>query len=114
MEDTRQVRQLADEIGHLANSPQPPAQFFAEFLPRVLRAVMAPAGAVWTRSLDGHLELQHQENLAVVGLDRIENAEACHEALLGQVFEEGRPRVVPPQGTRSISVGITPSVSPPS
>ena len=50
VEQTRRyIRQLVTEINHLSGSDIPPQQFFGEFLQRVVAAVAAVGGAVWSR-----------------------------------------------------------------
>ena len=95
----RQINRLIQEIEQMSESPIGVPEFFAEFLQRVLTAIAAPAGAVWVRTPQGHLQLLHQINFAQVQaeLDRSENGQASHSELLRQTVQQARPRLIPPR-----------------
>jgi hypothetical protein len=59
-------------------------------LKRLLESLAAPAGAVWTRTPQGNLQLQFQVNLKEVGVDRSEEARTSHEELLRQAVLQPR------------------------
>lgn len=92
----RRINQLIEEIARLTESNVPPSDYYAEFLPRILSAIAAPAGAIWGRTAQGNLQMQYQVNYHEVGLDKIEGARASHDELLRQSAAAGRPRMVPP------------------
>src|SRR5262249_5029243 len=92
----RQINRLFDEVAHLAEQPLEPTAFYAEFLPRVLSGLAAPAGAVWAGTGEGHLQLQYQVNLQHVGLDRTEAGRQAHDELLRQTCMQSKPHIVPP------------------
>src|SRR5437773_9252144 len=80
LEETRRhINRLIEEVGRLAESELPPTEFYGEMLKRVLSAMAAPAGAVWTRTTQGNLQLSFQINMREVGLDRNEGAKLAHE-----------------------------------
>ena len=54
----RQISRLAEEIAHLSEMDMAPAEYYGEFLQRLLQAIAAPAGAVWIRTPQGNLQLQ--------------------------------------------------------
>ena len=58
-ETRRQINRLFDEVAHLSEMDVPPQDYFGEFLKRALQGLAAPAGAVWIRTPQGHLQLQH-------------------------------------------------------
>src|SRR5262249_19255384 len=65
-------------------------------LKRLLESLAAPAGAVWARTSQGHLQLQYQVNLKEIGLDKNEESRKSHEELLRQAVMNPRPFHVPP------------------
>ena len=63
-------RPRLDEVSRLCEADVPPAVFYGEMLKRLLESLAAPAGAVWTRTPQGNLQLQFQVNLKEIGLDQ--------------------------------------------
>lgn len=103
MEETRrQINRLIDEVGRFSETDLPPAEYYGEFLKRVLQGMAAPAGAVWVRTPQGHLQLQHQINLRQVGLEE-EASRQSHDELLRQAFQQGRPIHLPPHSSHGAS-----------
>jgi hypothetical protein len=99
IEETRkQIQRLFDEVAHLSEMDLPPAEYFGEFLKRALQGLAAPTGAVWLRTPQGHLQLQHQINLRQVGLD-VETNRQSHDGLLRQAFQQARPLHIPPHSS---------------
>jgi hypothetical protein len=92
----RQINRLVEEIAKLSESDLPPTEYYGEFLQRVLSAVAAPAGAVWVRNPQGHLQLQYQVNIRQVGLDQSETDRQAHDELLRAVAQSGRAQLFPP------------------
>src|SRR5262249_17355301 len=81
----------------------PPAEYYGEFLKRVLAALAAPAGAVWVRTPQGNLQLQFQINMQQVGVNRNKPSRQGHDELLRQAVLKGQP----------IHMGPTPRAGPP-
>src|SRR5262249_11590047 len=73
-----------------------PSDYYGEFLQRVLAAVAAPAGAVWVRTPQGHLQLQYQVNMKQVGVDKTDEDRQAHGELLRQSAMMARPLMLPP------------------
>src|SRR5436305_11436841 len=97
-EQTRkQINRLVEEIARLSEMDLTPSDYYGEFLQRVLSAVAAPAGAVWVRTPQGHLQLQYQINIRQVGLDRSETDRQTHDELLRLSAQMARPQMVPPR-----------------
>jgi hypothetical protein len=97
IEQTRkQVNRLFEEVGRLTELDIKPAEFYAEFLGRVLTGLMAPAGAVWAITAQGNLQLQHQINLRQIGLDGGDKGRQAHDELLRQAMRTARPMMFPP------------------
>ena len=67
----REIQGLVQEIAELSRSEISPAEFYDAMLNKVVAALAAPGGAVWTMSDTGGLQLAYQINLRQTGL--IEN-----------------------------------------
>src|SRR5262245_9332710 len=94
LEQTRKrINLLIEEIARLTESNVGPADYYSEFLQRILGAIAAPAGAIWGKTAQGNLQLQHQINYHEVGLDHTEGARQSHDELLRQSAAQGRPRI---------------------
>ncbi len=94
----RQINRLFEEVAALSEQDLPPASYYAEFLQRALTGIAAPAGAVWVRNPQGHLQLQYQMNMREVGLDK-EEARQSHDELLRHTVTTGRPIIQPPHSS---------------
>jgi hypothetical protein len=103
-ETRRQINRLFEEVARLSESDVPPSEFYGEFLKKVLQGLAAPAGAVWVRTPQGHLQLQHQINLREVGLEHESNRQS-HDELLRQAFQQARPMDVAPHSFAAPSQG---------
>jgi len=96
-ETRRQIRTLMNEVSQLAKSDIEPADFYGEFLTRVVTALAAVGGAVWALNENGQLALQHQINIQETGLRDSEEAQAQHARLLYKAVGENEGMLVPPQ-----------------
>ena len=67
---SRKIDEAFEEVARLAGSDVSPAEFFQDFLNKVIAGIDMPAGAVWLRTPQGFLQLQCQLNIDNVGLDR--------------------------------------------
>ncbi|MCS6852258.1 MAG: HlyD family efflux transporter periplasmic adaptor subunit [Gemmataceae bacterium] len=92
----RQVNRLIEEVARLSELDLSPANYYCEFLERVLTAIAAPAGAVWLRNPQGHLQLQYQVNIRQVGIDKDDACRQVHSELLRHASNTARPMLVPP------------------
>lgn len=95
----RRINELANEIANLSEMELPPMEYFEGFLQRLMQALAAPAGAVWTRTPQGHLQLQYQINMRQVGLDNHPQARQVHDELLRQCALKGQPNIFPPNSS---------------
>jgi hypothetical protein len=95
----QQINRLAEEIAHLSEMDLAPAEYYGEFLQRVLTCLQAPAGAIWLRTPQGNLQLQYQINMRQVGLDQTETSRQSHDELLRMVAMRGQQQLVPPQSS---------------
>ena len=93
----QQIRELVAELAQLSNLGAPPDQYYPQFLNRVVTALAAAGGAVWTREGSGPLSLRYQINLQNTGLHESNGAQQRHGKLLLGVMAEGRGALVPPQ-----------------
>lgn len=103
---SRKIDEAFEEVAKIAGSDMPPAEFFQDFLNKVIGGIDAPAGAVWLRTPQGFLQLQCQLNIENVGLDRHKNGRQSHNELLRQAFQMGRPMLLEPYGTSGILEGL--------
>jgi hypothetical protein len=92
----RQINRLAEEIARLSEMDLAPADYYGEFLQRVLTALAAPAGAIWLRTQQGNLQLQYQINMRQVGLDKDQAGRESHDELLRQAMMKGQPGLLAP------------------
>jgi hypothetical protein len=93
----RQINRLVEEIARLSEQDLSPTDYYGQFLQRVLTAVAAPAGAVWVRTPQGHLQLQYQVNIRQVGLDKSDTDRQSHDELLRMCAQLARPQLFPPR-----------------
>ncbi|MGA2068934.1 MAG: HlyD family efflux transporter periplasmic adaptor subunit [Thermoguttaceae bacterium] len=92
----RQIQSLVAEIGQLAERTVTPGEFYPEFLNRVVSALAAIGGAVWTSNEQGQLALQYQINLQQTRLADDEEGQRRHSRLLYKALADGQGMLVPP------------------
>jgi multidrug efflux pump subunit AcrA (membrane-fusion protein) len=92
----QQIRSLVAEIAQLAKEDISPEEFYGGFLTRVVSALAAVGGAVWTTNDEGRLALQYQINIQETNLRESEEANAQHSRLLYKVLADGEPVILPP------------------
>jgi hypothetical protein len=108
IEQTRQqINRLRDEVARLSETDIDPAQYYGEFLMRVLTALAAPAGAIWIRTPHGNLQLQYQIQMQQLGLDRTEAGRQSHDELLRQTIQSGKSIYLPPNSSGPKGDGST-------
>jgi len=96
IEQTRQqIRSLVNEIAQLARSEVVPEEFHEQFLPKVVSALAAVGGAVWTIN-DGRLGLAYQINLHQTRLQDKPEEQIRHGRLLHKAITGGEGILVPP------------------
>jgi len=87
LEQTKQqIRNLVSEIAQISKSEISPEEFHSEFLPRVITALAATGGAVWTVNSNGQITLGYQVNLQEAHLHDNEEANKKHSRLLYQTL----------------------------
>ncbi|MFW5692745.1 MAG: hemolysin D, partial [Thermoguttaceae bacterium] len=72
----QQIRSIVGEIARLAKADVAPEEFYQEFLTRIVSALAAVGGAVWTVNEENRLALQYQIGLQQTGLHESEQAQA--------------------------------------
>jgi hypothetical protein len=82
----REIQGLVQEISELSRSEISPAEFYDAMLNKVVAALAAPGGAVWTVSEGGGLQLAYQINLQQTGLIDNQVGQQQHGRLLHQVL----------------------------
>ncbi|QDT70265.1 hypothetical protein MalM25_32110 [Planctomycetes bacterium MalM25] len=92
-----EIQSIVQQIGDLSRQDIAPDRYYEEFLNKVVSALAAAGGAVWTLSDTGQLQLGYQINLRQTGLAENPIAQEQHGRLLHRVlsaptgpgFEEG-------------------------
>ena len=98
IEETRQqIRGLVREIAQLGQSDLSLADYYEGFLGRVVSALAAVGGAIWTVGEGGRLELQYQINLQRTGLGDDPQRQMRHVLLLKKALVADGPMLVGPQ-----------------
>ncbi len=92
----QQIRGLVGEIAQLARQDIGAAEFYSEFLNRVVTALAAVGGAVWTVADGGGLQLEYQVNLRETRLGENEDDTARHGRLLHKVLRSGEGALAAP------------------
>ena len=112
-ETRRHINRLLEEVSRLAESELPPSEFYAEMLKRVLSAMAAPAGAVWTRTQHGNLQLAFQINMREIGLDKSDEGKLAHDELLRQAVLQPQPlHLLPHSGAGPVEEGKPAAANP--
>ncbi len=91
----QQIRGLVNEIAQLARQDIGAEEFYGEFLNRVIAALAASAGVIWTLE-EGVLKPAYQSNLRETRLGENEEELGRHNRLLEKVIRSGEPLMVPP------------------
>lgn len=84
------------EIVQLAEAGLTSQQFYKAFLPRLVTALAAHGGVIWTLNSAGRLQLQSQINLQATQLGEHEAAKLKHTQTLQYALTSGTPLIVPP------------------
>ncbi len=92
----RQIRSLVDEIAKLSKQDLDPQIYYGEFLQRVVTALAAVGGAVWTLNQDRRLRLDFQINLRETSLAEPGEDQRRHTRLLARVIEQNEPLLMAP------------------
>ncbi|HEY2827351.1 MAG TPA: biotin/lipoyl-binding protein, partial [Pirellulales bacterium] len=93
----QQIRGLVQEIEGLVRTEVTPEEFYEGFLHRVVAALAAIGGAVWTIDEEGRLSLSAQINLAETRLHENQEEQQRHGKLLRRILTGGQGAVVQPR-----------------
>jgi multidrug efflux pump subunit AcrA (membrane-fusion protein) len=93
----QQIRGLVQEIEGLVRTEVSPEEFYEGFLHRVVAALAAIGGAVWTLDEEGRLALSAQINLAETRLHESQEEQQHHGKLLRKILTGGQGAVVKPR-----------------
>jgi biotin carboxyl carrier protein len=93
-----EIRDLVAELSRLAQTDVTPAQFYAEYLRRIVEAMAAMGGAVWARDGNGPVELLAQIGLEAAGVLESQATRTAHDRILLSAMAQGEALVVPPRG----------------
>jgi hypothetical protein len=112
-QERRRLGRRLEEMAKLADAGGAPSIFYGELLKRLLESLAAPAGAVWTRTPQGNLQLQFHVNMKAAGLDRSDESRQVHEELLRRAVQEPRPlHLMPHSGLGTAGNGQVPPGNP--
>jgi multidrug efflux pump subunit AcrA (membrane-fusion protein) len=100
-----EINTLVQEITRLAAQDILPAEFYSGFLTRIVSAMAAAGGAIWTKAENGSLKLQFQINLANSGIDSSSRSRSQHNLLLKSVAESGQALIAPPSSGKNTDSG---------
>ncbi len=92
----QQIRNLVREIAQIAKSDVGPQEFYDAVLNRIVTALAAVGGAVWTVTETGQLALDYHINLRETRLDKSEEDQVLHGRLLRKVITSGEGMLVSP------------------
>src|SRR3954468_12567995 len=92
----REIQGLVHEISELSRSDISATEFYDALLNKVVTALAAPGGAVWTKSEAGGLQLVYQINLQQTGLIDNPVGQNQHGRLLHQVLSGKEGALVAP------------------
>lgn len=102
----REIQGLVLEIAELSKSQIAPQEFYDAMLNKIVSALAAPGGAVWTVGDGGGLQLAYQINLNLTGLRENPVGQAQHSRLLYQVLQSNEGALVAPHsGAGDAEVG---------
>lgn len=92
----QQIRNLVREIAQIAKSDISPQEFYDAVLNRVVSALAAVGGAVWSVTETGQLSLEYQINLRETRLADSEDDQVKHGRLLRKVITSGEGLLMAP------------------
>ncbi|MEX0866514.1 MAG: HlyD family efflux transporter periplasmic adaptor subunit [Pirellulales bacterium] len=90
----QQIRNLVGEVAQLAKSDIEPAEFYDALLHRIVSALAAVGGAVWTVEPGGNLKLAYQINLKQTGILSDSQLADRHGQVLGQMLTKSEGQLV--------------------
>jgi multidrug efflux pump subunit AcrA (membrane-fusion protein) len=92
----RELDDVIDAIARLARSEESPNRFYSSLLERIISALSAAGGAIWTRDAGGNLLQECLVNPPQPWSCQNLNEIAGHGELIERVAASGEPRLFPP------------------
>ena len=100
-EPWQELDEVIEAVARLSGSEISAPEFHAELLDRIVPALGAVGGALWTRHADAGLRLDYQVNLEGAGLTGGAEAQRSHAQLVERVLQTGQAKAVPPRSGRA-------------
>ena len=97
----QQIRTLVNEITQLSKSDIPPDEFYPAFLQRIVQALAAIGGVVWTLGEGKRPQLSYQINMNEELLDPQSEEWARHNKLLNALIATEKAHLIPPMSSSS-------------
>ncbi|TWT90896.1 HlyD family secretion protein [Pseudobythopirellula maris] len=92
----REITGIVQQISEMSRDDISPEVYYDKFLNKVVSALAAPGGAVWTLSDTGAFQLTYQINLRETGLAQNPIGQAQHGRLLQQVLKGDEGTIISP------------------
>lgn len=92
----QQIRGLVSEIAELSKSELGPDEYYAAFLQRIVSALAAVGGAVWTLGDGRKPQVAYQINVAESLLDQESEDAIRHRKLMELLVQGKQPQLIPP------------------
>jgi multidrug efflux pump subunit AcrA (membrane-fusion protein)/transcriptional regulator with GAF, ATPase, and Fis domain len=106
----QQIRNLVREIAQISKSEVAPGDFYDAVLSRIVTALAAVGGAVWTVADTGQLRLEYEINLRETRLGENEENQIRHARLLRKVITSGEGMLsLPHSGSGNAEEGGNPT-----
>jgi multidrug efflux pump subunit AcrA (membrane-fusion protein) len=99
----REIDEVVAWIAQLAKEEEAPQKFYAATLERLVSALAAHGGAIWTRGANGDIQQQCLLNPPDPWICEDQSHLPRHADLVRRVFESGQPRLISPQWKPSAS-----------
>jgi len=93
----REIHQAVDSIAQLARSEESPSRFYAALIERLVSALAAQGGAIWTWDGGGKLRQECLVNAPHPWICSDQGGVPSHSDLVEHVLRTDQPRLVPPQ-----------------
>ncbi|TWT46416.1 efflux RND transporter periplasmic adaptor subunit [Botrimarina hoheduenensis] len=107
----REIQSILQQIGGLSRSDISQDRYYEELLNKVVAALAAVGGAIWTLSESGGLQLSYQINLRQTGLIENPIAQSQHGRLVHRVLHGETGEVIAPHSGFSSDGQIVPGDS---
>src|SRR6188472_3080803 len=91
----QQIRGLVSEIAELSKSELGPDEYYAAFLQRIVSALAAVGGAVWTLGDGRKPQVAYQINVAESLLDTESDDSIRHRKLIEMLVNGKQPQLIP-------------------